>query len=89
MRVWDLAQGQTAGPSPMKGVMDMDSSWAHHPASAGFSSRDHPASLRKNPLICKRLVPAVNVVEHGCYGNACSDDVKSPPDWMRTCTGIL
>ena len=25
------------------------------------------APLRKNPLIRKRLVPAVNVVEHGCH----------------------
>ena len=37
------------------------------------------APLRKNPLIRKRLVLAVNAVEHGCYGSACSDDVKESP----------
>ena len=37
------------------------------------------APLRKNPLICKRLVPAVNAVEHGCNGNACAVDVKESP----------
>ena len=31
------------------------------------------APLRKNPLICKRLVPAVNAVYHGCYGYACDN----------------
>ena len=33
------------------------------------------APLRNNPLNRKRLVPAVNAVEHGCYGNACNGDV--------------
>ena len=37
------------------------------------------ALLRKNPLIRKRLAPAVNVIEHDCYGNACNDDVKESP----------
>ena len=37
------------------------------------------APLQKNPLIRKRLVPAVNDVEHGCHGNACSDDVRAYP----------
>ena len=37
------------------------------------------APLRKNPLIRKRLVPDVNAVEHGCYGNACVGDVKESP----------
>ena len=32
MRVWDLAQGETAGLSPT-GVMDIDSSWARHQSS--------------------------------------------------------
>ena len=36
------------------------------------------ATLRKNPLIRKRLAPAVNAVEHDCYGNACIDEVKAP-----------
>ena len=37
------------------------------------------APLRKNPLIRKRLAPAVNAIEHDCYGNACNDDVKESP----------
>ena len=37
------------------------------------------APLRNNPLIRKRLVLAVNAVEHGCHSNACSDDVKESP----------
>ena len=37
------------------------------------------APLRKNTLIRKRLAPAVNAVEHGCYGNACNDDVRESP----------
>ena len=37
------------------------------------------APWRKNRLIRKRLVPAVNAVEHGCHGNACSDDVRESP----------
>ena len=37
------------------------------------------APLRKNPLIRKRLAPAVNAVEHDCYGNACNDDVQESP----------
>ena len=37
------------------------------------------APLRKNPLIRKRLAPAVNAVEHDCYGNACNDEVKESP----------
>ena len=37
------------------------------------------APLRKIPLIRKRLAPAVNAVEHDCYGNACNDDVKESP----------
>ena len=37
------------------------------------------APLRKNPLIRKCLAPAVNAVEHDCYGNACSDDVRESP----------
>ena len=37
------------------------------------------APLRNNPLIRKRLVPVVNAVEHGCYGNACNADVKESP----------
>ena len=36
------------------------------------------APLRKNPLIRKRLVPAVAAVEHVCYGKAC-DDVRESP----------
>ena len=36
------------------------------------------APSRKNPLIRKRLVPAVNAVEHDCYGNACNDVKESP-----------
>ena len=44
-----------------------------------YEVRALAAPLRKNPLIRKRLVPAVNAVEHGCYGNACSDDVKESP----------
>ena len=38
------------------------------------------APLRKNPLIRKRLAPAVNAAEHDCYGNACTDAVKESPD---------
>ena len=37
------------------------------------------ASLRKNRLIRKRLVPAVNAVEHGCHGNVCSDGMRESP----------
>ena len=37
------------------------------------------APLRKTTLFRKRLVPAVNAVEHDCYGNACNDDVKESP----------
>ena len=37
------------------------------------------APLRNNPLIRKRLVPAVIAVEHGCYGNVCNDDVRESP----------
>ena len=37
------------------------------------------APFRKSPLICNRLVPAVNVVEHGCHGNACESDVTESP----------
>ena len=37
------------------------------------------APLRKNPLIRKRLVPAVNAVQRGCHDNACSDDVRESP----------
>ena len=37
------------------------------------------APLRQNPLIRKRLGPAVNSVEHRCYGNACDEDVKESP----------
>ena len=41
--------------------------------------RARAAPLRNNPLICKRLVPTVNAVEHGCYGNACNADVRESP----------
>ena len=34
------------------------------------------APLRKNPLIRKRLAPAMNAVERDCYGNACDGDVR-------------
>ena len=37
------------------------------------------APFRKSPLIRKRFAPAVNAVEHDCYGNACSDDVRESP----------
>ena len=37
------------------------------------------APLHKTPLIRKRLEPAVNAVEHGCYGNACSEELKESP----------
>ena len=37
------------------------------------------APLHKNPLMRKRLAPAMNAVEHGCYGNACNDDVRESP----------
>ena len=37
------------------------------------------APLRKNPLIRKRLAPAVNAVEHDCDGNACNDVVQESP----------
>ena len=37
------------------------------------------APLRKNPLIRKRLAPAVNNVERACYGNACNGDVRESP----------
>ena len=37
------------------------------------------AALRKNLLIHKCLASAVNAVEHGCHGNACSDDVRESP----------
>ena len=37
------------------------------------------APLRKNPLIRKRLVPAVNAAEHHCHGNACNADVRESP----------
>ena len=37
------------------------------------------APLRQNPLIRKRLAPAVNAVERDCYGNACNDDVRESP----------
>ena len=37
------------------------------------------APWRKNPLILKRLAPAVNAVERACYGNACDDDVRESP----------
>ena len=37
------------------------------------------APLRANPLICKRLVPAVNAVEGRCYGNDREDDETMPP----------
>ena len=47
------------------------------------------APLRKNPLIRKCLVPAVNDVEHGCYGNSCSDDVKESPRVNENVHGIL
>ena len=54
---------------------------------AGYGQRLGPpqevrvqaAPLRKNPLICKRLVPVVNAVEHGCIGNACSDHERESP----------
>ena len=53
----------------------------------GYGQRQGPplevrvpaAPLRKNPLIRKSLIPAVNAVEHVCHGNACSDDVKESP----------
>ena len=37
------------------------------------------APLRANPLIRKRLVPAVNAVEGRCYGNDREDDETMPP----------
>ena len=37
------------------------------------------APLRKNPLIRKRLAPAVNAVERACYGNACNSCVRESP----------
>ena len=39
------------------------------------------SSIAQNSLIRKRLVPAVNAVEHGCHGNinACCDDVRESP----------
>ena len=47
-----------------------------------------PASaLHNHPLICKRLVPAVNAVEHGCYGSACNDDVRESPRLDETVHG--
>ena len=37
------------------------------------------APLCKNLLIRKHLAPAVNSVEHACYGNACNGDVRESP----------
>ena len=37
------------------------------------------APLHKNPLIRKRLAPAVNAVERACCGNACNGDVRESP----------
>ena len=37
------------------------------------------APLRNNPLIRKRVAPAVNAVERDCYGSACNDDVRESP----------
>ena len=37
------------------------------------------APFRSNPLVCKRLVPAVNAVERGCHGSACEGDVTESP----------
>ena len=37
------------------------------------------APLRKNPLIRKRVPPAVNAVERACYGNACNGYVRESP----------
>ena len=45
------------------------------------------APLRKNPLIRKRLAPAVNAVEHDCYGNACTDEVKESPRLNESMNG--
>ena len=46
------------------------------------------APLRKNPLIRKRLVPTVIAVEHGCHGNACSDDVRESPRLDENVHGV-
>ena len=37
------------------------------------------APLRSNPLIRKRLIPAVNAVEGRCYGNDRVGDETKPP----------
>ena len=37
------------------------------------------APLRQNPLIRKRLAPAMNAVERACYGNACNGDERESP----------
>ena len=46
------------------------------------------APLRKNPLIRKRLVPAVNAVKHACYGNACNGDVRESPRLDENMHGV-
>lgn len=39
-----------------------------------------PASpWRANPLICKHILPSVNVVQRGCHGKACDVEVSESP----------
>ena len=73
MRGWDLAQGD--------GQAQPDDRRYGYGQRLGPSPevRIPAAPLRKNRLIRKRVAPAVNAVEHDCYGNACNDDVKESP----------
>ena len=73
MRVWDLASGEESHTQPDR--RDGYGQLLGPPPEV----RAPAAPLRQNPLIRKRLVLAVNAVEHGCYGNACAGGVQEFP----------
>ena len=71
MRVWDLAQGETAGPSPTTGVMDMDSS-GPVAGGEGASSSIAQNCCKPGPLpIGRSLIP-----------RACRQDILHRSDLM-------
>ena len=86
-KTWALAEGAARGSRPRRELDEGVGSGAGGDSRTQCDSRDGygqllgplpevrapAAPLLANPLIRKRLVPAVNAVEHGCYGNACND----------------
>ena len=75
-----LDEGDTAGSggAGLTQLADKCEEFGHY-LGPHAEVRVPAAPLRANPLICKRLVPAVNAVEGLCYGNYREGDETMPP----------